>query len=78
MFQKSILSGYSVPEFAIRSSHSLLQTLRSVFPIADISQSQLGMPVTLSDIPPSIAKILDDEDRWEFNILELEAATHKR
>ncbi|XP_023678970.1 high affinity cAMP-specific and IBMX-insensitive 3',5'-cyclic phosphodiesterase 8B [Paramormyrops kingsleyae] len=44
----------------------------------NISQSQLGMPVTLSDIPPSIAKILHDEDRWEFNILELEAATHKR
>ncbi|XP_048875014.1 high affinity cAMP-specific and IBMX-insensitive 3',5'-cyclic phosphodiesterase 8B isoform X2 [Brienomyrus brachyistius] len=44
----------------------------------NISQSQLGVPVTLSDIPPSVAKILDDEDHWEFNILELEAATHKR
>uniref|UniRef100_A0AAY4EKQ2 Phosphodiesterase n=1 Tax=Denticeps clupeoides TaxID=299321 RepID=A0AAY4EKQ2_9TELE len=44
----------------------------------NISQSQLAMPVTLSDIPPSIAELLEEEHRWEFNILELEAATHKR
>ncbi|KAJ8261257.1 hypothetical protein COCON_G00169800 [Conger conger] len=44
----------------------------------NISQCQLAMPVTLNDIPPSIAEMLDGEDHWEFNILELEAATHKR
>ncbi|XP_035246374.1 high affinity cAMP-specific and IBMX-insensitive 3',5'-cyclic phosphodiesterase 8B isoform X1 [Anguilla anguilla] len=44
----------------------------------NISQSQLAMPVTLNDVPPSIAEMLDGEDHWEFNILELEAATHKR
>ncbi|XP_071372609.1 high affinity cAMP-specific and IBMX-insensitive 3',5'-cyclic phosphodiesterase 8B isoform X4 [Centroberyx affinis] len=38
----------------------------------------LAIPVTLNDVPPSIAEMLDDEERWEFNILELEAATHKR
>ncbi|KAG7477030.1 hypothetical protein MATL_G00089060, partial [Megalops atlanticus] len=44
----------------------------------NITQSQMAMPVTLNDIPPSIAEMLDGEDRWDFNILELEAATHKR
>lgn len=45
----------------------------------NINQSQLAnIPVTLSDIPPSIAEMLNDEECWEFNILELEAATHKR
>ncbi|XP_077398958.1 high affinity cAMP-specific and IBMX-insensitive 3',5'-cyclic phosphodiesterase 8B [Vanacampus margaritifer] len=42
------------------------------------SQSQLAIPVTLSDIPQSIADMLNDEECWEFNILDLEAATHKR
>lgn len=44
----------------------------------DMSQSQLSIPITLSDIPPPIAEMLNDEECWEFNILELEAATHKR
>uniref|UniRef100_A0A3P8XMU9 Phosphodiesterase n=1 Tax=Esox lucius TaxID=8010 RepID=A0A3P8XMU9_ESOLU len=44
----------------------------------NMSQSQLAIPVTLNDIPPAIAELLDDEDQWEFNILELEAATCKR
>ncbi|KAG7255701.1 hypothetical protein CRUP_012670, partial [Coryphaenoides rupestris] len=42
------------------------------------SQSQLAIPVTLNDVPQSIADMLADEDRWDFNILELEVATHKR
>ncbi|MFT7815613.1 high affinity cAMP-specific and IBMX-insensitive 3',5'-cyclic phosphodiesterase 8B isoform X2 [Arapaima gigas] len=44
----------------------------------NMTQGQLAVPVTLNDIPPSIAKMLDNEDRWDFNILELEAATQKR
>uniref|UniRef100_A0AAQ5ZZ81 Phosphodiesterase n=1 Tax=Amphiprion ocellaris TaxID=80972 RepID=A0AAQ5ZZ81_AMPOC len=40
--------------------------------------SQLAIPVTLNDVPPSIAEMLNDEECWEFNILDLEAATHKR
>ncbi|XP_034458273.1 high affinity cAMP-specific and IBMX-insensitive 3',5'-cyclic phosphodiesterase 8B [Hippoglossus hippoglossus] len=44
----------------------------------NMSQSQLALPVTLNDVPPSIAEMLNDEECWEFNILELEAATHKR
>uniref|UniRef100_A0A8C8ETV3 Phosphodiesterase n=1 Tax=Oncorhynchus tshawytscha TaxID=74940 RepID=A0A8C8ETV3_ONCTS len=47
-------------------------------PHTHLSQSQLAIPVTLNDIPPAIAEMLDDEDQWEFNILELEAATCKR
>uniref|UniRef100_A0A8C7XBE8 3',5'-cyclic-AMP phosphodiesterase n=1 Tax=Oryzias sinensis TaxID=183150 RepID=A0A8C7XBE8_9TELE len=43
-----------------------------------MSQSQLAIPVTLNDVPPSIAEMLNDEECWDFNILELEAATHKR
>uniref|UniRef100_A0A8C2CLE3 Phosphodiesterase 8B n=1 Tax=Cyprinus carpio TaxID=7962 RepID=A0A8C2CLE3_CYPCA len=41
-------------------------------------QSQLAVPVPLNDIPSSIAELLNEEECWEFNILELEAATHKR
>uniref|UniRef100_A0A3Q3GZ72 Phosphodiesterase n=1 Tax=Labrus bergylta TaxID=56723 RepID=A0A3Q3GZ72_9LABR len=44
----------------------------------NMSQSQLAIPVTLNDVPPSIAEMLNDEECWEFNILKLEAATHKR
>ncbi|XP_051533150.1 high affinity cAMP-specific and IBMX-insensitive 3',5'-cyclic phosphodiesterase 8B-like isoform X1 [Myxocyprinus asiaticus] len=44
----------------------------------NMSQSQLAAPVPLNDVPPSIAELLNKEERWEFNILELEAATHKR
>ncbi|KPP79773.1 high affinity cAMP-specific and IBMX-insensitive 3',5'-cyclic phosphodiesterase 8B-like [Scleropages formosus] len=44
----------------------------------NVTQGQLAVPVTLNDIPPPIAKMLDNEDRWDFNILELEAATQKR
>ncbi|XP_037608617.1 high affinity cAMP-specific and IBMX-insensitive 3',5'-cyclic phosphodiesterase 8B isoform X3 [Sebastes umbrosus] len=44
----------------------------------NMSQSQLAIPVTLNDVPPPIAEMLNDEECWEFNILELETATHKR
>uniref|UniRef100_A0A8C5E373 Phosphodiesterase n=1 Tax=Gouania willdenowi TaxID=441366 RepID=A0A8C5E373_GOUWI len=44
----------------------------------NMSQSQLAIPVTLNDVPPSIAEMLNDEECWEFNVLDLEAATHKR
>jgi len=43
-----------------------------------LDMSQLAVPVTLIDVPPPIAEMLNDEECWEFNILELEAATHKR
>ncbi|KAM4054045.1 high affinity cAMP-specific and IBMX-insensitive 3',5'-cyclic phosphodiesterase 8B isoform 5-T6 [Anomaloglossus baeobatrachus] len=42
------------------------------------SHSHLSVPVTINDVPPRIAQLLDDEDSWDFNILELEAVTHKR
>ncbi len=45
---------------------------------SDMSQSQLAVPVPLNDIPSSIAELLNEEECWEFSILELEAATHKR
>uniref|UniRef100_A0A8C3WE53 Phosphodiesterase n=1 Tax=Catagonus wagneri TaxID=51154 RepID=A0A8C3WE53_9CETA len=42
------------------------------------SHSHLAMPITINDVPPSIAQLLDNEESWEFNIFELEAVTHKR
>jgi len=29
--------------------------------------SQLAVPVTLNDVPPAIAEMLNDEECWEFN-----------
>ncbi|KAM9254152.1 high affinity cAMP-specific and IBMX-insensitive 3',5'-cyclic phosphodiesterase 8B isoform 8-T8 [Dugong dugon] len=42
------------------------------------SHSHLAMPVTINDVPPYIAQLLDNEESWDFNIFELEAVTHKR
>ncbi|XP_076783298.1 high affinity cAMP-specific and IBMX-insensitive 3',5'-cyclic phosphodiesterase 8B isoform X9 [Arvicanthis niloticus] len=42
------------------------------------SHSHLSMPITINDVPPSIAQLLDNEESWDFNIFELEAVTHKR
>ncbi|XP_018432209.1 PREDICTED: high affinity cAMP-specific and IBMX-insensitive 3',5'-cyclic phosphodiesterase 8A isoform X2 [Nanorana parkeri] len=42
------------------------------------SSGHLISSLTLSDIPPRIAKAMENEENWEFNIFELEAATHKR
>ncbi|XP_063137771.1 high affinity cAMP-specific and IBMX-insensitive 3',5'-cyclic phosphodiesterase 8B isoform X4 [Rattus norvegicus] len=42
------------------------------------SHSHLSMPITINDVPPSIAQLLDNEESWDFNIFELEAITHKR
>lgn len=38
----------------------------------------LSIPVSLKDIPPSVARALEAEDSWDFNIFQLEAATHHR
>nr|XP_020645825.1 high affinity cAMP-specific and IBMX-insensitive 3',5'-cyclic phosphodiesterase 8A isoform X1 [Pogona vitticeps] len=35
-------------------------------------------PISLNDIPPRIAQAMENEEYWDFNIFELEAATHKR
>ncbi|KAG8456511.1 hypothetical protein GDO86_002334 [Hymenochirus boettgeri] len=42
------------------------------------SHSHLSVPITINDVPPRIAQLLDDEDSWDFNIFELEAVTNKR
>ncbi|XP_013855472.1 high affinity cAMP-specific and IBMX-insensitive 3',5'-cyclic phosphodiesterase 8A, partial [Austrofundulus limnaeus] len=44
----------------------------------NIGQNQLAIPITLNDVPPFISEMLSDEECWDFNILELEAATHRR
>nr|XP_014340305.1 PREDICTED: high affinity cAMP-specific and IBMX-insensitive 3',5'-cyclic phosphodiesterase 8A isoform X2 [Latimeria chalumnae] len=35
-------------------------------------------PISLSDIPPRVAEAMKNEESWDFSILELETATHKR
>uniref|UniRef100_A0A8C5TWP6 Phosphodiesterase n=1 Tax=Malurus cyaneus samueli TaxID=2593467 RepID=A0A8C5TWP6_9PASS len=38
----------------------------------------LSSPISLSDIPPRITQAMENEEQWDFDIFELEAATHKR
>lgn len=35
-------------------------------------------PISLHDVPPRIARAMENEEYWDFDIFELEAATHKR
>ncbi|KFW89547.1 High affinity cAMP-specific and IBMX-insensitive 3',5'-cyclic phosphodiesterase 8A, partial [Phalacrocorax carbo] len=35
-------------------------------------------PISLNDIPPRISQAMENEEHWDFDIFELEAATHKR
>uniref|UniRef100_A0A8C5S7S5 Phosphodiesterase n=1 Tax=Laticauda laticaudata TaxID=8630 RepID=A0A8C5S7S5_LATLA len=43
----------------------------------NMNQSQ-SVPVTITDAPPCIAHLLDNEESWDFNIFELETVTNKR
>uniref|UniRef100_A0A8C3WRD9 Phosphodiesterase n=1 Tax=Catagonus wagneri TaxID=51154 RepID=A0A8C3WRD9_9CETA len=40
--------------------------------------SSISTPISLHDIPPRIARAMENEEYWDFDIFELEAATHKR
>ncbi|KAM9064978.1 high affinity cAMP-specific and IBMX-insensitive 3',5'-cyclic phosphodiesterase 8A isoform X1 [Sarcophilus harrisii] len=40
--------------------------------------ANLTSPISLNDIPPRIAQAMENEEYWDFDIFELEAATHKR
>uniref|UniRef100_A0A452R0V6 Phosphodiesterase n=1 Tax=Ursus americanus TaxID=9643 RepID=A0A452R0V6_URSAM len=40
--------------------------------------SSVITPISLHDVPPRIARAMENEEYWDFNIFELEAATHKR
>ncbi|XP_045864076.1 high affinity cAMP-specific and IBMX-insensitive 3',5'-cyclic phosphodiesterase 8A isoform X1 [Meles meles] len=40
--------------------------------------SSVITPISLLDVPPRIARAMENEEYWDFNIFELEAATHKR
>ncbi|XP_032941702.1 high affinity cAMP-specific and IBMX-insensitive 3',5'-cyclic phosphodiesterase 8B isoform X3 [Catharus ustulatus] len=44
----------------------------------NLSHTHLSVPNTISDVPPCIAQLLDNEESWDFNIFELEAVTNKR
>ncbi|XP_039208738.1 high affinity cAMP-specific and IBMX-insensitive 3',5'-cyclic phosphodiesterase 8B isoform X2 [Crotalus tigris] len=43
----------------------------------NMNQSQ-SVPIIISDAPPCIGHLLDNEESWDFNIFELEAVTNKR
>ncbi|XP_041030813.1 high affinity cAMP-specific and IBMX-insensitive 3',5'-cyclic phosphodiesterase 8A isoform X1 [Carcharodon carcharias] len=45
---------------------------------AHTTLTHLHIPVSLHDIPPRITETMENEDSWDFDIFELEAATHKR
>nr|XP_048290914.1 high affinity cAMP-specific and IBMX-insensitive 3',5'-cyclic phosphodiesterase 8A isoform X1 [Myodes glareolus] len=40
--------------------------------------SHVSTPVSLHDVPPRIALAIENEENWDFNIFELEAATQNR
>lgn len=40
--------------------------------------SHLTTPLSLNDIPPRIAQTMENEESWDFDIVNLEAATLKR
>ncbi|XP_015990903.2 high affinity cAMP-specific and IBMX-insensitive 3',5'-cyclic phosphodiesterase 8A isoform X3 [Rousettus aegyptiacus] len=40
--------------------------------------SNIVTPISLHDVPPRIAQAIENEDYWDFDIFELEAATQKR
>ncbi|KAH0628009.1 hypothetical protein JD844_008654 [Phrynosoma platyrhinos] len=42
------------------------------------SHGHHSVPVTINDVPPCIARLLENEESWDFNIFELEAVTNKR
>ncbi|XP_060617609.2 high affinity cAMP-specific and IBMX-insensitive 3',5'-cyclic phosphodiesterase 8B isoform X2 [Anolis sagrei] len=42
------------------------------------SHGHLSVPATINDVPPCIARLLENEESWDFNIFELEAVTNKR
>lgn len=48
--------------------------------IADLQPipSDVSTPVALHDVPPRIALAVENEENWDFDIFELEAATQKR
>ncbi|XP_076792927.1 high affinity cAMP-specific and IBMX-insensitive 3',5'-cyclic phosphodiesterase 8A isoform X2 [Arvicanthis niloticus] len=42
------------------------------------SSSNMAAPISLHDIPPQIALAIENEEQWDFDIFELEAATQHR
>ncbi|XP_023505192.1 high affinity cAMP-specific and IBMX-insensitive 3',5'-cyclic phosphodiesterase 8A isoform X3 [Equus caballus] len=40
--------------------------------------SSMITPISLHDVPPRIARAMENEECWHFDIFELEAATHQR
>ncbi|XP_007903578.2 high affinity cAMP-specific and IBMX-insensitive 3',5'-cyclic phosphodiesterase 8B [Callorhinchus milii] len=47
-------------------------------PDVQLTHGPCAIPVTLSDVPPHIAELLEGEETWDFNIFKLETATNKR
>ncbi|XP_054034424.1 high affinity cAMP-specific and IBMX-insensitive 3',5'-cyclic phosphodiesterase 8B [Dryobates pubescens] len=44
----------------------------------NLRHSHLSEPSTISDVPPCITQLLENEESWDFNVFELEAVTNKR
>ncbi|XP_053573406.1 high affinity cAMP-specific and IBMX-insensitive 3',5'-cyclic phosphodiesterase 8A isoform X2 [Bombina bombina] len=56
------------------SGNEYIFSAKHVHPVS----GHLISSLSLTDIPPRIAQAMENEENWEFNIFELEAATHKR
>ncbi|KAE8617927.1 hypothetical protein XENTR_v10009226 [Xenopus tropicalis] len=56
------------------SGNEYILSAKQVHPVS----GHMILALSLSDIPPRIAQAMDNEEDWEFDIFELEAATHKR
>lgn len=59
---------------------NLLMLFSKLYRLADLqpSSSSIPTPIALNDIPPRIAMAIENEEQWDFDIFELEAATQKR
>lgn len=61
------LRRFSGNEYALATTRNLQSSTGNVL-----------TPVPLHDIPPRIAQAIENEELWDFDIFELEAATNKR
>lgn len=64
----------------LTSSSSSERFLSCLLPLTEPHHipSHLITPLSLNDIPPRIAQTMENEDSWDFDIVNLEAATLKR
>ncbi|XP_076465787.1 high affinity cAMP-specific and IBMX-insensitive 3',5'-cyclic phosphodiesterase 8B-like isoform X2 [Babylonia areolata] len=71
-----LVGGLVSQNVARRNSAHDIQTHKSLQP--HLHQHVSGLPASLSQIPKELQDILDSEPSWDFDVIQLEEATHKR